>query len=710
LNESSEATFWIVHRESHARAAIARIAGAGDNTVLGAPSDDLFASASPPDVVLLAPSGDFESELQFAHRFASRTTDAQWIILADGRDLAEARRLFDILPARFIRYPLEPDALRRIIAGGLGARDIPSLSHRHSRDNLSARFKRWFIDLDIPDLLRALDPRLEHLPLLVRGEVGTGRGIVARYVHAFASQDDGPLAHVPCAGLSSERDILDFLASKGEGNGAARGAWRRTVWLEDVDCLAPAVQLRVRDWIEYGLPDGALRASRVRFIATATEPHESFGALESDTPRLVGALATALSGLVIELPALRARLDCIDTFVADAAVGWARARGERARSFSDRALRELRNYPWPGNMAQLEAAMNRTLSHTSANPIEPHHLKIQHESTPIFDDALPEAEIVEEAQPAATPAAAREDLAARGEVHAEVDNAPPFAAPEPQLETRIIEEPEPALPAQEKAPPVADLTPASPPSESAAHAPAHEPTAPTGEGVYRRLVGAVAHEVRNPLTSIRAFTDLLPEHYSDEEFRNRFAELVGADVRQIESVVERLERLANIASSRREVVDLPGLLDRVLDRCTATIQDRHLLVLKELERNNGLVIGDAAALETAFTGVFETAFNLVPERGDVYIASRYNALGFDGRASVRVLLRYHNPNSGRPLSDILSEAPPTPEGLSPAESSLEYLISEATIAMQGGNMTIDTTTAQETVIVIDIPAADPARG
>lgn len=98
-------TIWIIHRDANRRAALARIAGAGDNTLIGHPSDDIFASAAPADAVVLAPSGDFELELQFAHRMAPRRSDSRWIILAEPADLAEARRLFDTLRAEFLPFP-----------------------------------------------------------------------------------------------------------------------------------------------------------------------------------------------------------------------------------------------------------------------------------------------------------------------------------------------------------------------------------------------------------------------------------------------------------------------------------------------------------------------------------------------------------------------------------------------------------------------------
>ena len=62
-------SLWIVHRDSRARGALARLAGAGDESVLGAPTDPHFDSLEAPDLVLMGLSGGLERELEFAHRF-----------------------------------------------------------------------------------------------------------------------------------------------------------------------------------------------------------------------------------------------------------------------------------------------------------------------------------------------------------------------------------------------------------------------------------------------------------------------------------------------------------------------------------------------------------------------------------------------------------------------------------------------------------------
>jgi hypothetical protein len=84
----------------------------------------------------------------------------------------------------------------------------------------------------------------------------------------------------------------------------------------------------------------------------------------------------------------------------------------------------------------------------------------------------------------------------------------------------------------------------------------------------------------------------------------------------------------------------------------------------------------------------------VPERGDVYIASRHHGSGPKGRPSMRVLLRFHSPGAGA------SGGP----GVSPADTSLDLLIAEIVIRSQGGDFAVAATDGEETLIVVDLPA------
>ncbi len=663
-------SLWIVHRDARVRGALARLAGAGAEPTLGSPTDPRFEAVAPPDLVLLGLAGDLELELEFVHRFASRAPGAAWFLVAEPVDVEEARRLFDALSAEILVHPPRPEDLQRKLRAALARRSADPLSERRVRDALAASFARTFGDLEIPELLRALDPRLAGVPLLVRGEPGTGRRLLARYVHSFGGTTGGAFASIACDCVHTRAELADEVA-RAAASEAARSAL--TLCLEEVDRLPRLLQREVRDWIEIAPPAPAQRSPRLRVVATAGEREAS---------ELDPGLADALAGLVIRIPPLRARAASIAAFVADLARAWARARGERPRQFSRDALDALAAMPWPGNHRELEGVVGRTLAGTLADPVRVEELRFEDAGGLGLAEPLPAA-IELGAEPEAAEAEVEGELEA-GEAEL-AETAPPRGAAAPGVPVAPAPPREPVAAPREATLPPREPTPEPSPAEAAGRA---DPALP-------RLLGALAHEVRNPLVAIRTFADLLPERFEDEEFRTRFAATVSGDVARIERVVARLSRLARAGSPERLAVDASALLEELVETRRPEAQRRGLIVLCELDRSRPFVRADAVQLRDALEGILDEALALVPDRGDLFVASKHHAAGLRGGPGVRVVVRF---------SDGAAAAGPV-EGLSIAETSLDLVLAELLVRAQGGSFHLDAAAGRETVIVIDLPAA-----
>jgi DNA-binding NtrC family response regulator len=606
-------SLWIVHREPVLRAALAQLAAAPGDAVVGAPGDPVFDTARAPDAVLLGLAGDLEGELEFVHRVSPRLRGSEWILLGDAEQLAPARQLFDSLPAAFFAYPPEPAALRAAIREATArpeAEPLP-LSQRPARDALSGRFARGFADLDLPELLRALDPRLGGVPLLILGEPGTGRSTLARYVHQFGATAGGALVEIPCGPATSAEELLGAIAAAERRPRSRRAC---SLWLEDVDQLQAAVQRRVCGWIEFAPPQGVLRTRAIRWIAT------------SDGAGLEPGLRRSLGGLILRIPPLRKRAGLVLNLAQATALAWSQARGLRPRLLDPDALAVLDQYPWPGNLRELEAVVEQSLAASAADPLRPQDLLL-------------------DGEPFAPP-----DAAAFGALIEE--------GPEPSVE--------PGRPAEEQRIPIESEESAAEPVSGA------EPTRGAQGDVtleqpqsLRRLAAAVAHEVRNPLTAVRTFAELLPERHADPEFREHFARLASENMARVDDVLVRLDRLASFP-------------------------------LEELDRSQPRALCDPEQLRFAFEALLDKSLELVPARGDLYLASKSHASGLRGEPSVRVLLRYRGPEAA-------AGAPQLPEG-SPAANALEFAIAELLIRSQGGTLALDTSDLNETVIVLDLPA------
>lgn len=705
-------TIWIIHRDSNHRAALARIAGAGDSAVLAGPLDRLLESATRPSVVVLGLGDDFEHELEFVHRFAPKLAGCPWVVLAPKADVPEARRLFDTLSARFLAYPPSPTELRRALRDAIRRRTSDRLSVRQERDALRDRFTRWFGDVELPELMRALDPRMASVPVLIRGEAGTGRGILARYVHTFGGGPDEGFVHVCCRGVLHAEDLLDLIRSGAE----KQGAQSLTIWLEDVDGLPFAVQRRLQDWIEYRPPEGSLGVSTIRWIAGAGDEAE----LDIE-PGLEPRLAEALAGITLRIRALRDRPEAIDAFVTETSRTWATRRGERLRQWSADARLLLRAYPWPGNLHELEATVVRTLSFTGADPILPVHLRFPGDSgwldryadseraTESTDPAIDDGELD---LPEATPLPDDELEVVIGTLEDEIPEAdlPLPGLPDDTRTPGFAEEPSATEASRDTGPrsgshayemAIDAMENVLAPLPRSGEEPAAKRSDDAAQSDLRQMVRAIVHDVRNPLVSIRTFSELLPDHYDDDEFRTHFSELVGQDVVRIDEALRRLQGMVDVKAVKAVPVDVAQLLEDLLDEHRDEIQSRRLLVLKELDHGAPHAIGDPQLLRDAFAGLIKRALESVSDRGDVYIASRHHARpaspqagaatgGGPGTPTLRVLIRHGVETSSAQVGS--------------AGAQLDAVMAQSMVHSMGGTFTQDRTDAHECVVVIDLPA------
>jgi hypothetical protein len=340
---------WIVHRDPHWREALLTMSRPGD-ALAGGPVDAARFDAAPaPRAVLLGVAGDFETELEFAHRHAARLGATAWVLLAPPIDVPEVERLFDAISAEVVPLTRDASALRQRLHAALARKWTPALTERRRRDAIMRRFERWFGDLDQPELLAAVDPKRGELPLLVCGEPGTGRALLARYVHAVTLRDPrSPFLSVACGEAT---DLAVEIARRVPETGMLPTAGVLTICLEDVDRLGTATQRALRGWIEHAAPAGLLRAARVRWIATA-------GPDTPDDDALERGLYDTLAGLLVRIPPLWERPAAIEALVA--ATG---------RSFGPDAMLHLHGHPWPGNLRELEALLHRTVAAKLQDPI-----------------------------------------------------------------------------------------------------------------------------------------------------------------------------------------------------------------------------------------------------------------------------------------------------------------------------------------------------
>ena len=229
--------------------------------------------------------------------------------------------------------------------------------------------------------------------VLITGESGTGKGLLARWLHGCSPRREKALVTVNCAALPEsllESELFGheagaFTGAHGRKAGRFDLARGGTLFLDEVTEMNPGVQvklLRVLQDGEYERVGGTetLKADVRLIAATNRDPEQAVkdGLLRED-------LFYRLNVIRLHLPPLRERVDDIPLLARHFVARHARRNGRDIRGISPEALESLGGWTWPGNVRELENAMERAVVLSRGDVIGARELPAairQHEAAP----------------------------------------------------------------------------------------------------------------------------------------------------------------------------------------------------------------------------------------------------------------------------------------------------------------------------------------
>jgi DNA-binding NtrC family response regulator len=220
--------------------------------------------------------------------------------------------------------------------------------------------------------------------VMVRGETGTGKEMVARAIHANSAHAEEPFIAVNCTALTDtllESELFGHV--KGSFTGAVSGrkgyfelAGGGTIFLDEIGDTSPDFQTKLLRVLQerkfYPVGGEEPRTTEARVIAATHQPIERLveeGDFRED-------LYFRLKVVEIHVPPLRERKDDVP-LLADSLL--ARIRKEThqtVRHISDAAMKKLLDYDWPGNVRELENALTRAAILARGAAIGPEHLSL----------------------------------------------------------------------------------------------------------------------------------------------------------------------------------------------------------------------------------------------------------------------------------------------------------------------------------------------
>jgi NtrC-family two-component system response regulator AlgB len=218
--------------------------------------------------------------------------------------------------------------------------------------------------------------------ILISGESGTGKGVLAGLIHAWSPRHTGPFITVDCAGLQEnllESDLFGHV--KGAFTGAVRDKKGKleltdggTVFLDEISEMSATIQAKLLHFIQHRefekLGDTQIIRVDVRVIAATNRDLE-----ELVSEKLFRQdLFFRLNVIELFLPPLRERPEDIPLIAKHYLSKFASANNKQIKGITTKALEAIQSYPWPGNIRELINVIERGSILTTKDRLHPEDL------------------------------------------------------------------------------------------------------------------------------------------------------------------------------------------------------------------------------------------------------------------------------------------------------------------------------------------------
>ncbi|HBP5743536.1 sigma-54-dependent transcriptional regulator [Pseudomonas aeruginosa] len=352
---------------------------------------ELF-QASPPDVAVIDYRLHDGSALDLLRDFRRLEPDVPVIVLTAYGSIDLAVQAIKEGAEQFLTKPIEMPALHAILKRLLDNRRLQRQQRivvtREQRERIDPLFGE-------SPAIRALAEQVDKVmgsdsPILILGETGTGKSLLAKWLHLHGPRADEPFVDLNCAGLSP-----DFLETElfGHEKGAFTGATASkpgileiadggTVFLDEIGDVDPRVQPKLLKVLEEQRFRrlGAVREREVDIRLIAATHQDLAGKVKERTFR--SDLYFRISSIPLSMPALRERKEDIPALARTLLARLADAPGRSVRLGED-AEQALCGYAWPGNIRELRNVLERAVLLRNGDTIARRDLRF--ESTPLQD-------------------------------------------------------------------------------------------------------------------------------------------------------------------------------------------------------------------------------------------------------------------------------------------------------------------------------------
>lgn len=307
----------------------------------------------------------------------------EFIALTSKDSVREAVEAVKAGACDYLTYPVDSAEIR-LVATSLIQRLTHNLELEYLRDQF---WKTEWLDIvhtksqamhDIYKHVRAVAPTIASVLLL--GETGTGKGLLARLIHWHSNRSDEPFVAVHCGAIPDtllESDL--FGHEKGSFTGAIRKKLGKfelansgTILLDEIGTISPSAQVKLLQVLQDGsfsrVGGEEQLKTKARIIAATNSDLDAL----SDAGQFRRDLYYRLNVFPIDIPALRDRIEDLHHLVEVFLKRLNNRYGKRIATVHPAVIEAFKAYDWPGNLRELENVLERACILETGSQLMPH--------------------------------------------------------------------------------------------------------------------------------------------------------------------------------------------------------------------------------------------------------------------------------------------------------------------------------------------------
>ena len=325
----------------------------------------------------------------------------EWLFLTAYGGVTDSVRALRLGAYDFLEKPCDLDRLNLVVTGAARS----ARAQRQLRERAAAENRRFtpaaFVGRSeaarrVRDLLTKL-ARAPFSTLLLTGETGTGKGLVARILHYSGARREGPIVEVNCAALP--HDLLEselfghepgaFTGAKGRRRGLMEQAHGGTMFLDEIGELSPDLQAKLLTVIE---------DRRLRRLGGTTQIEVDVQVITASNRNLAERVQTGsfrndlfhrITVFTVELPSLRQRKEDLEDLVPLFVAEYNAKAGRSVRVIPDPVWAALRAHDWPGNVRELRNVVERCVLLSDAQTFAGEWLQLRPSPSSTQTEAAP---------------------------------------------------------------------------------------------------------------------------------------------------------------------------------------------------------------------------------------------------------------------------------------------------------------------------------